>query len=153
MAKYYVFDESEELVKLVDKIAEDLDLATYVDFQVLGTERGKEVVKVVKANDITESITEREDLVAVVIREDAFRLVDDKTKEMWLRLEMDKVSYDSEKDKVTIGAQCVTVPIGMAEKYGDEAINAAKLGVYTLNQIEDERKSRKQSKKKGKKEN
>jgi hypothetical protein len=141
MAKYYVFEETDEVVKLVDKIAEEYDLTNYVDFQVLGTEKGKEVVKVVRANDITESITEREDLVAVIVRTDAFDRVDEKTKEMWLRLEMDKVSYDSEKDKVCIGGQCVTVPIGMAERYGSEAIDAAKLGIYTLAQIADEKKN------------
>ena len=83
MAKYYVFEETDEVVKLVDKIAEEYDLTNYVDFQVLGTEKGKEVVKVVRANDITESITEREDLVAVIVRTDAFDRVDEKTKEMW----------------------------------------------------------------------
>ena len=43
--------------------------------------------------------------------------------------------------KVTnIGGPIITVPLGFAEKYGTEAINSAKLGLYTIAQIEEKKK-------------
>ena len=59
---------------------------------------------------------------------------------MWLRMAMETVSYDTEKMKINIGSPMITVPLGFAEKYGTEAINSAKLGLYTIAQIAEKKK-------------
>ena len=132
---------SEELDNLVNEISNELGLFNYgVDFEPICVSKAKEVCKVVRANELAEHISERQDLVFVICYEDAFDLVDDKTKYMWLRMAMETVSYDTEKMKINIGGPVISVPLGFAEKYGTEAINTAKLGLYTIAQIEDKKK-------------
>ena len=75
-----------------------------------------------------------------LISEEIEKLVDEKTKYMWLRMAMENVSYDSEKDKINIGGPQIIVPLGFAEKYGNLAIDSAKLGLYTIAQIAEKKK-------------
>ena len=101
MAKYSKV--SEEIENLVIEISNEIGLINYgIDFQPLCVNKAKEVCKIVKANELAEYASNREDLVFILCYEDAFDLVDEKTKYMWLRMEMDKVSYDTEKDKIVI---------------------------------------------------
>lgn len=132
---------SEELDNLVNEISNELGLFNYgVDFEPICVAKAKEVCKVVRANELAEHVSERQDLVFVICYEDAFDLVDEKTKYMWLRMAMETVSYDTEKMKINIGSPMITVPLGFAEKYGTEAINSAKLGLYTIAQIAEKKK-------------
>jgi hypothetical protein len=72
-------------------------------------------------------------------------------------MEMEKVSYDTEKDKMVIGCPQITVPVGFYEKYKGAAVESALLGQYTIAQIEEKRKQeeaeRKALRTKGKKKN
>ena len=139
MKKYS--EVSEEIDNLVNEISNELGLFNYgVDFQPICVAKAKEVCKVVRANELAEHVSQREDLVFVICYEDAFDLVDEKTKYMWLRMAMETVSYDTEKMKINIGGPTITVPLGFAEKYGDAAINSAKLSLYTIAQIEEKKK-------------
>ena len=139
MKKYS--EVSEEIDNLVNEISNELGLFNYgVDFQPICVAKAKEVCKVVRANELAEHVSQREDLVFVICYEDAFDLVDEKTRYMWLRMAMETVSYDTEKMKINIGGPTITVPLGFAEKYGNEAIDSAKLSLYTIAQIEDKKK-------------
>ena len=141
MAKGKYSECSEEIDNHVNEISNELGLFNYgVDFQPICVAKSKEVCKVVKANELAEHVSQREDLVFVICYEDAFDLVDEKTKYMWLRMAMETVSYDTEKMKINIGGPQISVPLGFAEKYGTEAINSAKLGLYTIAQIEEKKK-------------
>ena len=98
MAKYS--EASESIENLVVEISNELGLINYgVDFQPLCVKKAKEVCKLVKANELVEYASNRDDLVFVLCYEDAFDQVDEKTQYMWLRMEMEKVSYDTEKDE------------------------------------------------------
>ena len=84
---------SEEIDNLVNEISNELGLFTYgVDFEPICVDKGKDVCKVVRANELAEYASQREDLVFVICYEDAFDLVDEKTKYMWLRMAMETVS-------------------------------------------------------------
>jgi hypothetical protein len=139
MAKYS--QASDSIENLVIEISNELGLINYgVDFQPLCVNKAKEVCKIVKANELAEYASNREDLVFVVCYEDAFDLVDEKTQYMWLRMEMEKVAYDTEKDKMIIGCPQITVPVGFYEKYKGAAVESALLGQYTIAQIEEKKK-------------
>lgn len=141
MAKFFKADES--IVKLVDEIANELGLAQYgIDFETLDVVNLKEVVKIVKANEYAEYLSGREDLILVLVNGEAFDLLPDgqdengiDNKYMWLRLAMDQISYDSEKEKIVIGAPSITVPVGMYEKFKNAAVDSALLAQYTLAQM------------------
>jgi hypothetical protein len=139
MAKYS--QASENIENLVIDISNELGLINYgVDFQPLCVNKAKEVCKIVKANELAEYASNREDLVFVLCYEDAFDLVDEKTQYMWLRMEMEKVAYDTEKDKMVLGCPQITVPVGVYEKYKEVAVDAALLGQYTIAQIKEKEK-------------
>lgn len=141
MAKFFKADES--IVKLVDEIANELGLAQYgIDFETLDVVNLKEVVKIVKANEYAQYLSNRENLILVLINGEAFDLLPDTPNEgevdnkyMWLRLAMDQISYDSEKDKINIGCPTLTIPVGCWEKYGKATVDSALLAQYTLAQM------------------
>ena len=159
MAKYS--QATKEVEDLVVEISNELGLEHLgVDFQPIFVNKSKEVCKVVKANELFEYTSKRDDLVFVVCNQDAFDgsdpqghpYVDEKTKYLWLRTEMDKVSYDTEKDKLVIGCPSITLPVGLYEKYKAEdkdtlLIQNALLGQYTLAKIEQDKKEEAERKK------
>lgn len=159
MAKYS--QATEEVERIVSEISSELGLEHLgVDFQPIFVNKSKEVCKVVKANELFEYTSKREDLVFVVCNQDAFDgtdpqghpYVDEKTKYLWLRTEMEKVGYDTEKDKLIIGCPSITLPVGLYEKFKDEGKEAvllqnALLGQYTLAKIEQDKKEEAERKK------
>ena len=161
MAKFFKADES--IVRMVDDIANELGLAQYgLDFEVLDVVNLKQVVKIVKANEYAEYLSGREDLILVLINGEAFDLVPAGVNEdgidnryMWLRLAMDEIAYDSEKEKIVIGVPKIDVPIGCYEKFGKASIDSALLAHYTLAQMAEkkaqERAEKAAQKKEGKK--
>ena len=126
-----------------------------VEFQALNAKKAKEIVKVSKANEVTEILSDKENLVVIIAYEEAFDRVDEATQILWLRSEMSKVYYDSEKEKVIVGGEpVINIPLGFLEKHGETAINKAKLAIHVISQIEDEereRKAQEKALKKGKK--
>jgi len=159
MAKYS--QASQEVEDLVNDIANELGLVHLgVDFQPIFVNKSKEVCKVVKANELFEYTSKREDLVFVVCNEETFEgtdpqghpYTDEKTKYLWLRTEMEKVSYDTEKCKLNIGCPSIVLPIGLYEKFKEEGKDAiliqnALLGQYTLAKIEQDKKEEAERKK------
>jgi len=114
-------------------------------------QKNKEVVSVSKASAVAEYLSNRQDLCLVIIYAEAFDMVDDKTKKLWLRMAMDNVNYDTEKDKITIGVPAITVPYGFYKKYKQEAVDASELALLTMQQIADKKEQEKQEKKNKKK--
>lgn len=141
MAKFFKADES--IVRLVDEISNELGLGQDgIDFEVLDVVNLKEVVKIVKANEYAQYLSNRENLILVLINGEAFDLLPDTPNEgevdnkyMWLRLAMEQISYDSEKDKINIGCPTLTIPVGCWEKYGKATVDSALLAQYTLAQM------------------
>ena len=141
MAKFFKADES--IVRLVDEISNELGLGQDgIDFEVLDVVNLKQVVKIVKANEYAEYLSDRENLILVLVNGEAFDLLPDgpdengiDNKYMWLRLAMDEIAYDSEKEKIIIGAPKLDVTIGCYEKYGKASIESALLAHYTLAQM------------------
>ena len=152
-------EASAEYVKLVEDAVSETGLDRMgVDFQVYNLLKTKnEVVRVQRANEIAEILSNREDLVIVSLFEKAFDRVDEKTRRMWIESALTKVSYDSEKEKLVIGGEpAITVPLGMYHKYDKLAVDMAELEQLTLQQIrdeEEEEKARKKEEKKAKKQN
>ena len=132
---------SEEISNMVVEISNELGLAQMgVDFQVLNTAKAKDVVTITKASKVAEILTNRDDLIVIIVYERAFDRVDEKTRYMWLRMAMDTISFDVEKDKIILTAPTITVPVGFYEKYKNVAVDNALLAKYTISQIEDEDK-------------
>lgn len=148
---------SPDLEKLVQEVAQEMGLTQMgIEFQALNAKKSKEIVKVSKANEVTEILSDKENLVVVIAYEEAFDRVDEKTRWMWIRMALDCVSYDPEKDKISLSTPTITVPLGFYQKYGNVAVQNAELALLTIQQIQDEERQRKEAEKalkKGRKKN
>ena len=139
---------SPDLEKLVQEVAQEMGLTQMgVEFQALNAKKSKEIVKVSKANEVTEILSDKENLVVVIAYEEAFDRVDEKTRWMWIRMALDCVSYDPEKDKISLSTPTITVPLGFYQKYGNVAVQNAELALLTIQQIQEEEKERKEAEK------
>lgn len=140
---------SEEYVKLVEEAVAENSNLQFIDFQVFNLVRAKNsMVKVMKANEIAELLSNREDLVIVGIYEKGFDRLDDERKRLLIEMALSQVSYDSEKEKVNIGAEpAINLTLGFYHKYHDTAVEVAELEQLTLQQIADEEKEEKERKK------
>ena len=160
MAKFFKADES--IVKIVDEISQELGFFQVgIDFEVLDVVNLKQAVKIVKANEYAEYLSSRENLILVLVNGEVFDIVPEGQDEngvdnryMWLRLAMDEIAYDDEKDKITIGCPKIEVPVGCFEKFGKAAVDSALLAQYTLAQLaekKEQEKAERAAQKKGKK--
>lgn len=149
----------EEIQKLVIDVANELDFINFgLDFEALSVPKAKDVCVVQRASKVTEYLSKRDDLILVICFEEAFDMADEATKYMWIRTAMERIVCDYEKDKVSLDAPTITIPLSVLEKYGNDVpVNAAKLSLHTISQIEDKRKQEKAEKDalktKGKKKN
>ena len=135
---------SPETEKLIQDVAQEMGLiADGLEFQALCTKKAKEIVKVAKAGEVAEIVSDKEKLIVVIVYEDAFDLVDDKTRYMWVRMALDSVSYDMEKDKVSLTAPTITMTLNCYQKFGNVATQHAELALHTIQQLEDLEKQRK----------
>lgn len=135
---------SPEVEKLVQDVAREMNLIQQgLEFQTLCTSKSKEIVKVSKAGEVAEVMSDKENLIAVIVYEDAFEMADEKARAMWVRMELDKISYDEEKNKVTLSAPVISVTLGCYQKYGNVATQHAELALLTIQQLEEAEKQRK----------
>jgi hypothetical protein len=135
---------SPEVEKLVQDVAQEMGLIQQgLEFQALCTTKAKEIVKVSKAGEVAEVMSDKENLLVVIVYEDAFDVVDEKTRFMWTRMALDSVVYDSEKNKVTLSAPMITMTLGCYQKFGNVATQHAELALHTIQQLEDAEKQRK----------
>ena len=142
---------SEETHELVTKIAQEIGLTSTIEFQTFSTNKGKEIVKLKRADEIAQIIINKEPLVGVIVYEDAFYRMDERSQYILIRTELDKVFYDFEKDKLTISTPMISVPLCSYQKYGNSVIQIAESALLTIQQIEDERKMLKETQKANKK--
>lgn len=141
-------EASEEIKKIVLEVSNELGFAQYgLDFEALCVHKAKEPVTISKASAVAEYLSKRDDLILVICYEDAFDLVDDQNKYMWIRMAMDKISIDTEKDKVSLDCPMISIPEGFYEKYGAPAMDSARLGIHTIAKIEQDKKEEAERKK------
>lgn len=139
---------TEETNEMVTKISQDLGLEGYgVEFEAIYVKKAKEVCKVVKANDYTKYKAEKEDLVFVVCYEDFFEGIDpmghayasEEDKFKALRLAMEQVSFDPEKEKLIIGCNSVLLPVGYCIN-NDDVVKSALYNATIMAKIQQDKK-------------
>ena len=145
MAKFSRCDE--DVQNIVHEVASELNLEQFMDFEALYVPKSKEVVSVSKASAIAEYLSSRSDLILVLIYGDVFDTVDEKTKYMWIRMAMEQIYFDSEKDKIFIGKDNITLPVSFINKYEKLAVDTALAAYHSIAQIQEKEKEEKERKK------
>lgn len=134
---------SYEFEKMTSDILEEMGYGQLGEVLVFNMKKSNEVVKIKLADEVTETAIEKEDVIVVFIYEKAFEKVDKETQMMWLRSEMDKISYDYERDKFSLKAPMISLPLSFYQKHGESAVKNLEIAYYTIQQIEEEEKQRK----------
>ena len=138
---------SPDINNLVQEVAREFGLIQYGIEFVTMKKKSKEVVTVKKAGELFEAYVKKEKMIAVLVYEEAFDKVEEKDQWMWVRQALARISYDLEKDKVSLNAPMISVPLNFYQKYGNIAMQNAELGILTIQHLEDEEKQRKEEEK------
>ena len=143
---------SKETQDLVDNVIEEIGLNNYMEFEVISTKM-KQLIKVSRAGKTAEYLSHKSDTVCIYIYEEAFDMLNNEQQTLLIKDALNLVSYDSEKDKINIGAPQITVTLGGRAMFGTPLIDAAETALLAIQQIADREKEEKELKKNGKKKN
>lgn len=137
-----------DLQKLAEKMINQTTLPQIgIEIIPLGISKANFVTKAQKASEVTQYLAKKDNAVIMLLYEDAFNKVDEKTQELWIESALSTISYDDEKDKISTTVPMITIPIDMYHKFKNIAVNAAELAVLTLQGIAQEEKDAKEAKK------
>lgn len=151
MAKFSK-DLDEGLVKKVENFSSLMGFDHVMEIKPIALlKTKKEVGVIVRGGELTGIFTGRPDIVAVALYEPAFLRVDEETQNMWIESLMSQISFDYEKDKISINKPEINIPIGIYRKYGNVATQKAELALMTIEQIAQEEEEIKQAQKESKK--
>ena len=142
---------SDDTRNLVDEILGKSGLANFVNAEVMSISKQKQIVTVKRANATTEYLANKPDSICIYVYEEAFDRLDDNARFLVMEDALNTVYYDTEKDKIVITPQQISVTVGGRAKYGEPLINAVEAGVHAIAQIEEEERERKEQSKKSKK--
>jgi hypothetical protein len=138
---------SKEMEKMIQKVSKELGLESYgIEVMPLNLRKSKVVTKIARAGEIAEIASERSNLLALIVYERAFERVDEQTQEMWIRIALNKVKYDYEKDKIEIVDDVRNI-IEMSKQYKDVVLQKVELGYLTIEQILEEEREEKERQK------
>lgn len=142
------FDLTEENQQLFTELFEETGYHNYMQLRLIGVAKSKDVITVNRPNAVAKHVGHlADDVVTILVYEDAFDRLDEKNKKLLIRDAFNLISYDDEKDKISIGTPMITVTIAGRQKWGDELINASEMAVMMIQQIEDEKKALKEEEK------
>lgn len=140
---------SDDVKLLFEEVREETTIPQWVEFEVLANNSQKDLYKIVKLNEIIETITEGLNF-AVVINEEIFEQLPDDMKKTALAECLAGVCVD-ENDKVSLEKPNFSTYRGILAKYGHDPIIVLHESIKSLfdskKQKEDEEKSQKKAKK------
>jgi hypothetical protein len=111
---------SDDVVNLFDEIKEKTTIPHWISFEILCNVKQKELYKIVKMNDLIETITDGVNF-AVVFNEDILDQMPDEQKEMAIIECLAGVSFN-ENDTVSLEKPNFSTYRGVLEKYGHDPI-------------------------------
>ena len=140
---------SDDVKLLFEEVREETTIPQWVEFEVLSNNKQKDLYKIVKLNDIVETITEGLNF-AVVFNEEIFEQLPEDMKKTAISECLAGVCVD-ENDKVSLEKPNFSTYRGILEKYGHDPIIVLHESIKSLydkkKQEEDEEKSQKKAKK------
>ena len=147
-----VFKTSDDIVELIENQFSETGLEPYgINLKILSTVKSKELMTVAKESAKTEFLSKSKDLITITVYEALFDRLDDEAKDMLTEMYLSGISYDSEKDKITVDKNPVNLILNMRRKYGDDILNKVELVYMVMQEMIEEEKERKRAEKEAKK--
>lgn len=126
MSKFY--EVSEDTIKIFDDVFNKKSFPVGVNFQFIGNDKQKELIKITKINDVFTFILEKDLLVS--INETLLNVFDDEMVTILMEQEIDKVFVSIDTGKIKLIKPDLTTFTSLINKYGVEKVARA-------NQVED----------------
>lgn len=147
-----VFKTSDDIVELIENQFSETGLEPYgINLKILSTVKSKELMTVAKESAKTEFLSKSKDLITITVYEALFDRLDDEAKNMLTEMYLSGVSYDSEKDKITVDKNPINLILNMRRKYGDDILNKVELVQMVMQEMIEEEKEKKRAEKEAKK--
>ena len=147
-----IFKTSDDIVELIENQFSETGLEPYgINLKILSTVKSKELMTVAKESAKTEFLSKSKDLITITVYEALFDRLDDEAKNMLTEMYMSGISYDSEKDKITVDKNPVNLILNMRRKYGDDILNKIELVQMVAQELIEEEKEKKRAEKEAKK--
>lgn len=134
---------SDDVRVVLDEVVEQTNLENFMNIYYYGVPKQKSVIKVSKLNPIGEAVSKKTDVVVITVAEEIFERLDPNQQKMLVEDAINQISYDDEKDKISIESPAITMTVGGWRKYGAELANAYEMSLLTAQQLEEEKKEAK----------
>ena len=125
-----------------------------VRLKVISTQKAKQILKLSKASATTEYLIREQDVLTLVVYEEAWDRLSEMNKILLLKVIFSVVSYDTEKERLIIDNRPYADLFNMrhtkdanGNEYLDQYDNALETCALLLQQIEDEQKQAKEEEK------
>lgn len=142
----YSKDLNSKLVAMVEAAVAETNLEQIgVRVEAIKMNKSKGVIgEVLKGNDLMKLFNQGDDIVAIALFEEAFMVVNERTRQLWIELLVSQAWYDIDKDKLVITKPELNIPVGMYRKYGAEVVDAMEVALMTVESINECKKAEKQ---------
>lgn len=150
MAK--IFKTCEDITNLIEEQFNETGLSGYgVSLKIMSVTKSKDIIKLTKASATTEYIVKRDGLVQLFVFEEAFERLPIEAQKMLVEMVLSNVSYDTEKDKLTVDTNPYNMLFRLRKKYGNVIMDNLELASIIMTEIEEEEKARKEAEREAKK--
>lgn len=134
---------SDDVRVVLDEVVEQTNLENFMNIYYYAVSKQKGVIKVSKLNPIGEAVSKKPGTIVITVAEEIFERLDPNQQKMLVEDAINQISYDDEKDKISIEAPAITMTVGGWRKYGAELANAYEMSLLTAQQLEEEKKEAK----------
>jgi hypothetical protein len=153
MAK--LFKTSDDIFEEINKVWSETDCSQIgVRLKVISTQKAKQILKLSKASATTEYLIREQDVLTLVVYEEAWDRLNDEAKQLLLNGVFSVVYYDTEKEHLILDNTPYADLFNMrhakdskGEEYLDRYDNALEASSLVISQIEDEEKKKKEEEK------
>jgi hypothetical protein len=121
MSKFY--EISEDTIETFNDVFLTKSFPIKVDFQFIGAEKQKQLIKIAKLPDQYSFLLNKE--LLVTINEDLLNVFDDESIKILIEQELDKVSIDIDSGKIKMIRPDLTTFASIINKYGIEKVSRA----------------------------
>ena len=138
-----LFETSKDVVELIEKKFDDTTLGGIgINLKVISTPKAKTVLKVQRASATTNFLTQKD--VIITVFEEAFDRLSDDYKDKIVEGALSNISYDSEKDKLSVEGDIAKEMFRMRSKY-ENYVDIMETAYIIIDEIEEEEKARKEA--------
>lgn len=146
-----IYDLSEETKDAIKEPINDRMLGNFMVIEMRGS-KTKDLIKVSRLNAISESIAEKQGVVAVVVDEEILESLDEEDSKLILDDGISRIHYDLDKDAIEVN-KCPTITISVESwrKYREKIVDAYEKAILIREQKEEMEKEQKAAERAAKK--